>query len=153
MDWDFNWSRLVFDEIKKNLKGVKKELFLMYPRFAQMILDAHYASLVKTVDSLDIKKMGPNVFGLLKQTRKGAQFTFQGLRPLEKFGRFREVETADQGNEVNVIIDEDHDVQAQLARQEDKQENPEIEINPVDDVLVETIDQDFDSTFNEARTS
>ncbi|KAL8256366.1 hypothetical protein R6Q59_031433 [Mikania micrantha] len=38
MDWDFNWSRLVFEEMKKNLKGVKKEIFLMYPRFVQMIL-------------------------------------------------------------------------------------------------------------------
>ncbi|KAL8260139.1 hypothetical protein R6Q59_028092 [Mikania micrantha] len=27
MDWDFNCSKLIFEEIKKILKGVKKEIF------------------------------------------------------------------------------------------------------------------------------
>ncbi|KAL8211353.1 hypothetical protein R6Q57_005790 [Mikania cordata] len=119
MDWDFNWSTLVFEEMKKNLKGVKKEIFLMYPRFVQMILDAHYQSIVKTVDFLDIKTMGPTVFGSLKQTRKGAQVTFIGLRPLEKFGRFGVVDNGDQVNAMNVMVADEHDVQAQMGRQED----------------------------------
>ncbi|KAL8245925.1 hypothetical protein R6Q59_007141, partial [Mikania micrantha] len=93
---------------------------------------------------------GPNVSGLLKQTRKGAQVTFQGLRPLEKFGRFGEIENVDQISEANAIIAEEHDVQARVAGHEDEQVNPEIEFNPGEDVVVEMIDQEFDSTLNEA---
>ncbi|KAL8209602.1 hypothetical protein R6Q57_006334 [Mikania cordata] len=106
MDWDFNWSRLVFEEMKKNLRGMKKEIFQMYPR---------------------------------------------GLRPLEKFGRFGEVDVADHWNVPNVIIAEEHDIQPQMERPEDGDATSGTEIHAVDDNVVEMIDQDFDSTLNEAE--
>ncbi|KAL8257323.1 hypothetical protein R6Q59_029364 [Mikania micrantha] len=115
----------------------------------QVCTDAISQCLKKLLDQHN----GPNVFGLLKQTRKGAQINFRGLRLLEKFGRFGEVENVYQGNRINVIIAEEHDVQVQVERQEDEQVNPEIEINPVEDVVLEMIDQDFDSTLDEAGTS
>ncbi|KAL8251996.1 hypothetical protein R6Q59_035689 [Mikania micrantha] len=89
-------------------------------------------------------------FGELEPSM-GAQVTFQGLRPLEKFGRFGDIENVDQRSETNVIIAEEHDVQAQIAGHEDERVNPEIEVNPGEDVVVEIIDQEFDSTLNEAE--
>ncbi|KAD5318054.1 hypothetical protein E3N88_18000 [Mikania micrantha] len=59
-----------------------------------------------------------------EETRKGAQVTFRGLRPLEKFGRFEEVDGADQVNMPNVIVAEEHDIQPQMERPEDDQANP-----------------------------
>lgn len=92
MDWHYNYSKFVFHEMMSNLKGKKKEMFLMYPRFLQMIFDFHYPDLIKSVDTLDMKSMGPNSFGLMKQSRKGSKVVYQGLRALEKFGKFSETE-------------------------------------------------------------
>lgn len=32
MDWDYYFSKFVLEEMKSNLQGNKKDLFLMYPR-------------------------------------------------------------------------------------------------------------------------
>ncbi|KAL4564809.1 hypothetical protein LXL04_028880 [Taraxacum kok-saghyz] len=55
-----------------------------------MIFDDKYLQIERTADTLDIKALGPNTFGLMKQSRKAAKVAYQGTRPLEKFGRFAE---------------------------------------------------------------
>ncbi|KAM0071333.1 hypothetical protein Hdeb2414_s0001g00023881 [Helianthus debilis subsp. tardiflorus] len=38
----FNYSKYVLEAMKRNVLGVRKDKFLMYPRFLQMILNARY---------------------------------------------------------------------------------------------------------------
>lgn len=42
MDLEFNFSRFVLNKMKNNLEGKRKDKFLMYPRFLQMIFDRKY---------------------------------------------------------------------------------------------------------------
>lgn len=58
MDLEFNFSRYVLNELKNNLQGKRKDKFLMYPRFLQMIFDSKYPELERKGDSLDFKYMG-----------------------------------------------------------------------------------------------
>ncbi|KAD5318083.1 hypothetical protein E3N88_18029 [Mikania micrantha] len=116
-----------------------------------MILDVQYPNLVKTVETLDIKNMGPNVFRLLKQTRKGAQVTFRGLRLLEKFGRFGEIDGDDHGNMPNVIIAEEQDIQPQMEGLVDVQASSGAKGHTLDENVIEMIDHEADVTLDEVE--
>ncbi|MFS7929498.1 hypothetical protein Hanom_Chr04g00333201 [Helianthus anomalus] len=70
--------------MKRNLHGVRKEMFLMYPRFIQMILNARY--LDKNVNTLELKPMGLGCFGAGKQVRQTTKVKFMGRYPLVKCG-------------------------------------------------------------------
>ncbi|CAI9284378.1 unnamed protein product [Lactuca saligna] len=94
MDLDFNFSKFVFNEMKSNLEWKKKDVFLMYPRFLQMIIDDQHLDLERTVETLDTQSLGPKSFGLTKQNRKGSKIVFRGTNPLVKFGKFAENEEA-----------------------------------------------------------
>ncbi|MFS7999326.1 hypothetical protein Hanom_Chr12g01164741 [Helianthus anomalus] len=48
--WDYNFSAFIFDNIKKMLENPKKKVFMLYPRFIQMILDAKYPELVNSTN-------------------------------------------------------------------------------------------------------
>lgn len=96
MDWDYNFSRYVFEEMQSNLQQKKKDLFLMYPRFLHMIFNEKYPSIERTPNTLDVKALGPNTFGLMKQSRKAARVAYKGLKELVKFGRFSEREEASE---------------------------------------------------------
>ncbi|KAI3754619.1 hypothetical protein L1987_54406 [Smallanthus sonchifolius] len=87
MSLEYNFSKMMFEEFKSNLKGGKKEIFLMHPSFLQIILNRNHADLEPTIETLDIKGMGPMIFKFMKVNKHGKR-VFQGLRPLEKFGRF-----------------------------------------------------------------
>ena len=91
VDWEYNFSKFVFEEMKSNIEYKKKDLFLMYPRFLQMIFDDKYPHIERMANTLDIKALGPNTFGLMKQARKAAKVEYEGKEPLEKFGRFSEI--------------------------------------------------------------
>ncbi|MFS7947259.1 hypothetical protein Hanom_Chr06g00546091 [Helianthus anomalus] len=80
-DWDYDYSAFVFDNMKKNLEGARKEMFLMNPRFIQMIMNAKCPELVRGVNSLDIKPMGQGCFRAIKQNRSNAKKKFLGLYP------------------------------------------------------------------------
>ncbi|KAL8202070.1 hypothetical protein R6Q57_011217 [Mikania cordata] len=42
MNWGYNFSKFILNEIKGNLKGSKSERFMMYHRFLQMIFDERF---------------------------------------------------------------------------------------------------------------
>ncbi|CAI9284073.1 unnamed protein product [Lactuca saligna] len=71
MDLEFNFSRYVLNEMKNNLQEKRKDKFLMYPRFLQMIFDNQYPDIERKGQSLDLKSLGANTFCLMKQNRKG----------------------------------------------------------------------------------
>ncbi|MFS8018182.1 hypothetical protein Hanom_Chr15g01389141 [Helianthus anomalus] len=77
--------------MKRNVTGVRKDKFLMYPRFLQMIFNARYPDLVRSGNTLELKPMGPACFGALTP-KKGTEKKFEGLIPLEKFGQFAKTE-------------------------------------------------------------
>ena len=77
--------------MKSNLIGKKKDLFLMYLMFLQMIFNEKYPQIERLYDNLDMKALGPNTFGLMKKSRKDAKVTYQGVKELVKFGKFAKV--------------------------------------------------------------
>ncbi|KAF5758638.1 hypothetical protein HanXRQr2_Chr16g0731501 [Helianthus annuus] len=66
----FNYSKYIFEGMKRNVTGVQKDKFIMYPRFLQMIFNARYSDLKRSGDTLELKPMGPSCFGALT-TKKG----------------------------------------------------------------------------------
>ncbi|KAM0061106.1 hypothetical protein Hdeb2414_s0004g00132031 [Helianthus debilis subsp. tardiflorus] len=125
----FNYSKYVLEAMKRNVLGARKDKFLMYPRFLQMIFNARYPQLVKSGNTLELKPMGPACFGALTP-KKGTEKKFEGLIPLEKFGQFAETEdiAADpiivQPVQANVgpavaIVAEEHDVQRGVENESD----------------------------------
>ncbi|MFS7986128.1 hypothetical protein Hanom_Chr11g01006751 [Helianthus anomalus] len=59
----------VFENMKMNLDGVRKEMFLIYPIYIQMILNTRYPDLEKSNNIMDLKPMG-GCFGVVKQVRQ-----------------------------------------------------------------------------------
>ncbi|CAI9280696.1 unnamed protein product [Lactuca saligna] len=57
-----------------------------------MILNEKYPQIERSSATLDMKALGPNTFGLMKQSRKASKVPYQGLKELVKFGKFAEVE-------------------------------------------------------------
>ena len=108
MDWDYNFSKFVFEEMKSNLVGKKKGLFLMFPRFLQMIFNEKYPQIERTLDTLDMKALGPNTFGLMKQSRKSTKVAYQGLKNLVKFGKFFVIEDTLVVGSINAKVANEH---------------------------------------------
>ncbi|KAL8226806.1 hypothetical protein R6Q57_016638 [Mikania cordata] len=52
LGWRYNFSKMIFEEMKNNLKGLKKGIFMMYPRFIQMVLNDRYPGLEQTIDKM-----------------------------------------------------------------------------------------------------
>ncbi|CAI9292063.1 unnamed protein product [Lactuca saligna] len=86
---EFNFSKFIMHEMILNLEGSKRNKFLMYPRFLQIILNITHSELQRGNETLDFKSIGPSAFGLMKQKR-GGKFVFEGKFPLIKFGIFAE---------------------------------------------------------------
>ncbi|MFS7930176.1 putative TAP (TAP-C) domain-containing protein [Helianthus anomalus] len=112
-DWDYNFSTFKFDNMKKDVgKSVKKKIFMLYPRFIQMILDEKYPDLVKSLNVLNLKSMGPNYFETEKRNRESAKrHQFLGKYALEKQGKFGPVVgQVPAPIPLNVTVVEEHDV-------------------------------------------
>ncbi|KAI3739302.1 hypothetical protein L2E82_29705 [Cichorium intybus] len=97
MNWDYNYSRYVFEEMLSSFQQKKKNLFLMYPRLLQMIFNEKYPQMERTPNTLDLKALGPNTFSLMKQVTK-AKASYQGLKKLVKFRRFADAEETLEAN-------------------------------------------------------
>ncbi|KAF5765791.1 hypothetical protein HanXRQr2_Chr15g0707831 [Helianthus annuus] len=133
MNQPYNYSKYVFEGMKRNVIGVRKDKFVMYPRFLQMIFNARYSDLERTGNTLDLKPMGPSCFGALTP-KKGIEKKFEGRIALEKFGQFAETqdvvvepvvvqpEPALVNVPVNAVIAEEHVAQVAVD------EEPETEI-------------------------
>ncbi|MCQ7285383.1 hypothetical protein NP026_23790, partial [Salmonella enterica] len=142
----FNYSRYVLEAMKRNAIGLRKDKFLMYPRFVQMILNERYPELKRSGDTLELKPMGPSCFGALT-TKKGTEKKFEGLIELEKFGQFAETEdivenpVMAQAVPARAIVAEEHDIQ---RRTENEPEPERITINSDDEGVEIACDSDDD---------
>ncbi|KAM0017116.1 hypothetical protein Hdeb2414_s0028g00704361 [Helianthus debilis subsp. tardiflorus] len=142
----FNYSRYIFEAMKRNAIGLRKDKFLMYPRFIQMILNARYPELKRSGNTLELKPMGPSCFGALT-TKKGTEKKFEGLLELEKFGQFAETEDVvdipvkTPAVPARAIIAEEHDIQ---RRTENEPEPERITINSDDEGVEIACDSDDD---------
>ncbi|MFS7976917.1 hypothetical protein Hanom_Chr10g00897971 [Helianthus anomalus] len=88
-NWDCKYSAFIFDNMKKILENLKKKLFMLYPRFIQMILNAKYSGLVKSTNLLNLNPMGLECFDTVYKNRDTAKkHQFTGRIPLEKHGKF-----------------------------------------------------------------
>ncbi|KAJ0637328.1 hypothetical protein HanOQP8_Chr17g0672521 [Helianthus annuus] len=117
MNQDYNYSKYVFEGMKRNVTRVRKDKFVMYPRFLQMILNVRYPDLERSGNTLDLKPMGPTCFRSLTP-KKSTASQFEGRIPLEKFGQFpkteevvAEPENAPVNVPINVVVAEEHNVQ------------------------------------------
>ncbi|KAM0026494.1 hypothetical protein Hdeb2414_s0020g00558841 [Helianthus debilis subsp. tardiflorus] len=142
----FNYSRYILETMKRNAIGLRKDKFLMYPRFVQMILNARYPELKRLGNTLELKPMGPSCFGALT-TKKGTEKKFEGLIELEKFGQFAETENVIENPvrapavPARAIIAEEHDIQRGT---ENEPESERITINSDDEGVEIACDSDDD---------
>ncbi|CAI9274834.1 unnamed protein product [Lactuca saligna] len=60
----------------------------------------------RSSDTLDMKALGPNTFGLMKQSRKAIKVAYQGLKELVK--KFVEVENTLAASSINAEIAKEH---------------------------------------------
>ncbi|KAJ0692388.1 hypothetical protein HanPI659440_Chr15g0585361 [Helianthus annuus] len=136
--WDYNFSAFIFDNMKKMLDDPKKKIFMLYPRFIQMILDDRYPTLVKGPNFINLKPMGPGCFENPCRNKRAKHHNFEARFPLEKHGRFADVvqgapvapappivPVAQVPPPINAQIAEEHDVQLmqqvqQVADDEDE---------------------------------
>ncbi|KAJ0618633.1 hypothetical protein HanHA89_Chr02g0055671 [Helianthus annuus] len=115
--------------MKKILEDPKKKIFMLYPRFLQMILDEKHPELVKGPNYINLKPMGPGCFDKAYRFKRAKQHNFVGKFDLEKHGRFTDIvpaaPVAPAPPQINAQIAEEHDVQhiQQVAGKEDEQFN------------------------------
>lgn len=139
MGWNFNFSQMVLDAMKLNTEKASPNM--LYPRFLQMIFDERYPHIPKTADILDQKPLGDHTFKGIASTTK-----YQGLRPLEKFGRFLETEGV-QVQEPVIERDPEVEIAAQVIPEETDINNPEVqhvEPPPLVPPVVHEIDSEDD---------
>ncbi|KAJ0668513.1 hypothetical protein HanPI659440_Chr17g0690211 [Helianthus annuus] len=114
--------------MKKMLEDPKKKIFMMYPRFLQMIFDEKHPELVKGPNNINLKPMGPNYFENAYRNKRAKHHSFFGKFDLEKHGRFADIvpaaPIAPAPPQINAQIAEKHDVQLmqQVAGKEDEVE-------------------------------
>ncbi|GKB00314.1 hypothetical protein Tco_0828307 [Tanacetum coccineum] len=70
-DRTFNFSKMIFDGMNRNLEAKKK--FLMYPRFVQVFLNNHLQNIPAPLDNLPILVLSKKVF--TNMTRIGLHFS------------------------------------------------------------------------------
>ncbi|KAL8205540.1 hypothetical protein R6Q57_009091 [Mikania cordata] len=107
---EFNFSKMIYNELYDNFMGRKKEKFLAFPRFIQIIINKRHKNLIPPVGMLVQKKMPYDIFSYMVMNKKGKKM-FVGDRPLEKFGRlFVDSDHEDELQEnLNAFIVEEHD--------------------------------------------
>ncbi|KAJ0789190.1 hypothetical protein HanPI659440_Chr05g0200651 [Helianthus annuus] len=113
-EWDYNFSAFIFDNMKKMLEAPKK-IFMLYPRFLQMILGEKHPELVKGLNYINLKPMGSGCFENAYRFKRAKHHNFVGKFELEKHGRFSDVVSAvpvaPAAQQINAQIAEEHDVQ------------------------------------------
>ncbi|KAL7594810.1 hypothetical protein Lser_V15G29254 [Lactuca serriola] len=95
---NFNFSRFILDEITIKIRASTRDTFLLYPRFDQLFINTRFPDMVKEGDTLHMKSLGPHTVGLIKQNWRG-KVIFQGKYPLEKFGKFAELNESSESYE------------------------------------------------------
>ncbi|KAL8213971.1 hypothetical protein R6Q57_003420 [Mikania cordata] len=96
MNWEYNFSKFILNEMKGNLKGSKYERFMMYPRFLQMIFDERYSGLQRGVVTRDLNLLSESTFPLIMQNQ-GGKYKFE--------------EDVVAAEAPNVFVEEEHDVE------------------------------------------
>lgn len=92
MEWDYNFSRFVLEEMQSNLGKKRKKSLVLYPRFLQMIFNEVYPDIPRSDDTIDLKSFNPGTFRLMFQNKSNKSLEFKGELPLVKFGRFANIE-------------------------------------------------------------
>ncbi|KAJ0603655.1 hypothetical protein HanHA300_Chr02g0040741 [Helianthus annuus] len=126
--------------MKKMLEDPKKKIFMLYPRFIQMILDNRYPMLVKGPNIINLKLMGPSCFENVCRNKRAKHHNFEGRLALEKHGRFADVvqgalvapvppvaPVAPVPPPINAQIAEEHDVSLMQQAQQVADDEDEVE--------------------------
>ncbi|KAL8213960.1 hypothetical protein R6Q57_003409 [Mikania cordata] len=109
LGFDFNFSKMIFVDMHVNIKGRRKERFLAFPRFLQIVINKRYSSLTPTLGTLEIKRMRDDIFGYMKMNKLGKK-QCTGERLLIMFGRFMGEENVVDGQGTPVAFAaEEHD--------------------------------------------
>ncbi|KAL8211093.1 hypothetical protein R6Q57_005530 [Mikania cordata] len=141
---DFNYSKMIFLDMHSNIKGRRKERFLAFPHFLQIVINKRHPALVPTMGTLGIKRMRDEIFGYMKMNERGKK-QYTGERPLIKFGRFvgDNVDEDMPGTSV-AIVAEKHDVQATSTKADEaaKDNIPESSSSSSEDFVAEKASSD-----------
>ncbi|KAL8232360.1 hypothetical protein R6Q57_002138 [Mikania cordata] len=72
---DFNFSRMIFLDMHANIKGKRKERFLAFPRFIQIVINSRHKNLIPTISTLGVKRIREDIFGYMKMNKRGKKHT------------------------------------------------------------------------------
>ncbi|KAL8216066.1 hypothetical protein R6Q57_022903 [Mikania cordata] len=105
-------------DMYENIKRKRKEIFLAFPRFIQIIVNKRHTNLVLTIGMLVQKKLTHDIFAYMVMNKKGKK-VFTRFRPLENFDRmFAGLEDeVTEPTTTTAIVAEEHD-QAKEAENE-----------------------------------
>ncbi|KAM0041281.1 hypothetical protein Hdeb2414_s0011g00364531 [Helianthus debilis subsp. tardiflorus] len=143
--WDYNFSAFIFDNMKKMLEDPKKKIFMLYPRFIQLILDEKHPALVKGPNYINLKPMGPGCFENAYRAKRAKQHNFIGKFALKKHGRFSDVVPAVP------VVPAPQPINAQIAEEHDVQQVQQVAANEAE-VETEILDSDSKSDSSEEET-
>ncbi|KAL8218003.1 hypothetical protein R6Q57_021376 [Mikania cordata] len=109
---DFNYSRMIFQDMHANIKRKWKERFLALPHLLQIVINKMNPTLVPILGTQGVKIMREDIFGYMKMNKKGKK-QYTGERPLIKIGQFvgHHVDEDIPGTPI-AIIAEEHNVKA-----------------------------------------
>ncbi|KAL8256212.1 hypothetical protein R6Q59_031279 [Mikania micrantha] len=62
---DFNYSKMIFRDMHANIKGKRKERFLAFNRFIEIVINKRHPNLVPTIGTLGIKRMREDIFSYI----------------------------------------------------------------------------------------
>ncbi|KAL8265785.1 hypothetical protein R6Q59_003129 [Mikania micrantha] len=68
---DFNFSKMIFRDMHANIKGKRKERFLAFPRFIQIVINKRHQNLVPTIGTLGIKRIREDIFSYMMMNKRG----------------------------------------------------------------------------------
>ncbi|MFS7953170.1 hypothetical protein Hanom_Chr07g00615421 [Helianthus anomalus] len=118
-EWEINFSAFIFDNMKKMLEDPMKKIFMLYPRFIQIILDDRYPTLVKGPNFINLKPMGPSCFENACRNKRAKHHNFEGKFALEKHGRFADVMQGAPVASVPPVAPVPPPINAQIAKEHD----------------------------------
>ncbi|KAJ0805453.1 hypothetical protein HanPI659440_Chr02g0050151 [Helianthus annuus] len=120
------------------LEDPKKKIFMLYPRFIQMILHNKHPKLVKGPNYINLSPIGPSCFENAYRNKRAKHHNFEGKFSLEKHGRFVDIlpaapvvpvpPIAPTPPQINEQIAEEHDVQLMQQVQQVVGNEDEIEV-------------------------
>ncbi|MFS8007288.1 hypothetical protein Hanom_Chr14g01259221 [Helianthus anomalus] len=118
-EWDYNFSAFIFNNMKKMLDDLKKKIFMLYPRFIQMILDERYPTLVNGPNYINLKPMGPGCFENVCRNKRAKHHNLKQDMLLRNMGGLLTLFDTESGPDSSEETDSESKIEIVLSGKEE----------------------------------